>query len=149
MTHSLKIFVLLLAMLLGACTHNDGDIGPLFGSWSLDEVEGPLDLPEGKATVMEFQNNLVEFILSDGAYIPFQKRFGTWVREGDIMTFDFTHYSDGEKPGHGAFAAPEWLGFPENSIFTVYIERLDSGHFTFVYTLADGQTITYKFLRTW
>ena len=36
MKHISSYIICAIALLFGACTHNNGDIGPLFGTWALD-----------------------------------------------------------------------------------------------------------------
>lgn len=146
------IFSVLLLFAAISCTQNDGNIGKLFGAWYLDSmiVDGePAELPEGTATFMKFQGEVVQFMLSDCTYVPISQCYGTWTRSMDNISFDFTHSSDAYLPGTGVFEAPQWLGFPANKVFTVSLAHLGSERLDMVYVREDGSVAVYKFLKTW
>lgn len=136
-----------------SCTQNDGNIGKLFGAWYLDSmtVDGePAELPEGTATFMKFQGEVVQFMLSDGGYVPISQCYGTWTRSMDNINFNFTHSSDACLPGTGVFEAPQWLGFPANEVFSVALSHISSERLDMVYVRGnDNSVVVYKFLKTW
>lgn len=142
----------LVAMLLAGCTHNNGDIGDLFGSWVLEEVSidgAPTTIAEDDETTFSFQANVVRVVLhySDGYF--HLSYLGTWTRHDDTLDFDFTHHNNEVEPGQEGYMAPTWLGFETNAVTHTTITRLDGGHLDFVRTDAEGRTYLYKFLRTW
>lgn len=55
-----KVFVLIgTFFLLSACTHNDGDIGKLFGKWQLEEVRSEKESQAYCTIFYNFQNSIV------------------------------------------------------------------------------------------
>ncbi|MDE6854791.1 MAG: lipocalin-like domain-containing protein [Muribaculaceae bacterium] len=134
-----------------SCTQNNGHIGPVFGSWSLQSmtVDGTdVPLPAGAVSAtMSFQTDVVRFNLTY-EYSHTLESFATWSKTGDIMTFDFRHHDDVTAEGTGMYAPPEWLHFEalqENATVT----ELNGKHFDFVRTDDEGHKYIYKFDRTW
>lgn len=82
----LSLFLIALA----SCTHNNGDIGTLFGQWkvrsvSYDGIENP---PEYRGDVFwSFQNNVIAIQQS----YPDQEAwtvYGTWILEDNTLSLD-------------------------------------------------------------
>ena len=72
--------------LMASCTHNDGDIGPLFGTWHVEsiEVDGTLDATyQGDLFVM-FQSNMCDWRIVDEGAHTYVNAWASWQQEGDI-----------------------------------------------------------------
>lgn len=137
-------------MLPGACTHNNGDIGPIFGTWVLDEmtVDGtPADLGDDD-TFMQFQGHIVLVKLIDPRHSLLRYCAGTWTREDDVLALDYTNHDDKNPPGTGYYEAPEWLHLKTNAINRLNILSLDNGHLCLRYTADNGATIVYNLRKT-
>lgn len=134
-----------------SCTQNNGHIGPLFGSWSLQSMtvdDADMPLPPGViGTTMSFQSDVVRFNLIYQYSHTFES-FATWSKTGDVMVFNFAHHDDVTAEGTGMYAPPSWLGF-EALQETVTVTELDGKHFDFVRTDDEGHKYIYKFDRTW
>lgn len=87
--------LLLLAVLLTAtaCTHNNGDIGDWFGTWTIDEItkDGTavnLDpANDGSAYFIQFQTSVVCLRKTDDRHNSLES-YGTWQENGDQLTID-------------------------------------------------------------
>ncbi len=149
-TISLAVVSIFMLLTCG-CTQNNGNIGKLFGSWSLMELteDGTvLSLPDGaQGAILSFQSNVVRFLL---IFNPEDSRhcLATWSRIDDKLVLDFNNYSDDTPSGTGAFAPPYWLHMTELEE-TLLITRLDGGHLDMVLTSPEGKVLVYKYIRTW
>ncbi|MBP3638548.1 MAG: lipocalin-like domain-containing protein [Muribaculaceae bacterium] len=152
MKKSYNILLAFVAMLLTcACTHNNGDIGPLFGTWALDcmSIDGePQPQPEDVQSFLLFQSNVVKAERFDSRNTLLNYHVGTWERDGDRLDLDFNHRDDANEPGTGIYSAPEWLHFTDRGITQLTIVNLHSGRMELRQTTPAGQTITYDLHKT-
>lgn len=100
----------LLMLCLTACTHNNGDIGLLFGRWTIAEAERDgqrLDV-DG---VIDFQSHTcrVTRVLGHG---DTEYSIGSWslADEDTRLTLDFGHDDDQHS---GQYSLPAWMGLTE------------------------------------
>ena len=136
--------------LSGACTQNDGHIGPLFGSWSLNSmsVDGELrESSDGHFTTMSFQSDIVMFVCADELHNT-SKSYATWSEHNDILTLNFSHYSDDIAEGTDAFGPPPCLDMPAG-ISDYQISKLNSSVLELIRVSGDGRVYIYKFKKTW
>lgn len=150
---NIALNILLLLPLLSfcsGCTHNNGDIGPLFGSWVLDEmtVDGKVQDLGDDNTFIQFQGKVVMTKLIDDRHSLLFYSVGSWERSGDELALDYTHYDDKSEPGTGQYSAPYWLLFETNAVNIVRIVSLNSKHMQLEYRTSDGKTAFYKFRKT-
>lgn len=95
------IFTALLAIAaLCSCTHNNGDIGPLFGQWKLtdiattDAVTGTVTHNATSGAFLSFQNDVVTLTqVYDGQHQS-ALSYGQWELNGNSLTLYFD-ISDG------------------------------------------------------
>ncbi|MBO4977864.1 MAG: lipocalin-like domain-containing protein [Muribaculaceae bacterium] len=150
-TRILLLFIAISALLTG-CTHNGGDIGPLFGAWRLDSASrdnATITLPVGKYTTWAFQNSLLTVQLIDAAHYA-ETRIGSFSRTAENkLRLDFDNSADGIEAGTGAYAAPQWMGFPDKGVFDLDIAQLDGKKMVLVWQSPDGSVYEYKFTKTW
>ncbi len=126
-------------LLLASCTHNNGDIGPVFGLWQLTQVEGG-DVeytPSVQYTIYWcFQSTTIQMFSVDDHHNNDQ-RFGNFSMTDDRLNIDF--------PDTGGYGAP-LLGLPRQCSLDVL--QLDGSRMTLRYAPADsGETIYY--FRKW
>lgn len=146
MIKHLHIILLVAALWLGCgCTHNNGDIGPLFGSWVLDEmtVDGVPEAFGEEYTVMQFQGEIVMTKLIDDRHSLLGYSVGTWIRHDDVLDLNYTHHDD-----ESEYRTPEWLLLTHGVINTMVILSLDSRHMHLQHTTPDGRIVQYKFRKT-
>lgn len=139
--------------ILSSCTHNDGDIGPLFGAWRLESAtrdNAELILPAGKYTTWSFQNSLVMVQLIDASHYA-ETRMGSFSRpDENKLRLDFDNSADGVESGTGSYAAPTWMGFPAKGVFDLDIAELDGKKMVLIWHAPDdGGIYEYKFSKTW
>lgn len=144
--------ILALAAIISAtgCTHNNGDIGPLFGSWVLDEMtvdSEVADLGEDH-TFFQFQGGVIMVKRIDDRHSLLFYGVGSWERDGDVLALNFTHSDDKTEPGEGQYSAPYWLLMTTNSVNRVEILSLDSKRMQLRYDTPDGKTVLYQFRKT-
>ncbi|MDE6269471.1 MAG: lipocalin-like domain-containing protein [Muribaculaceae bacterium] len=153
MKTTVRILILLLASVVAAaCTHNNGDIGPLFGTWALDRmtVDGTdATLPDDADTFIQFQSKVVMVKLIGERATLLEYRVGSWQREGDVLKLDFNHYDDEREPGTGLYEAPAWLHFQPKGITTLRVVQLKGGGMRLEQTTPEGEHIEYEFHKTY
>lgn len=119
------LIILVWAMLCGlcACTHNNGDIGPLFGQW---RIVGGLPTPAGEALYMSFQNSTVE-LKAVGDRHESLTAFGNWAQNESTLTLTFP---DADRQPPAAFGFSSEMEFHVEKLTTkklVLIEKSASG----------------------
>lgn len=142
------IILTLFISVLAGCTQNNGDIHGLFGQWKLEKItaDGALDPGYDGDMVWAFQNDIVRMqIIGENHFVA--SRTGTFEREGDIITFNFTHSDDLNAPGTGQYAPPPATHFP-SAIFHVRILKLGGGKLELQYVSDQGITYIY-YLKKW
>lgn len=127
----LAIFTL---MLMASCTRNNGDIGPLFGTWHVEQIEvdgTPLDTYSGNLFVM-FQANVADWRLVDEVNHTYVNAWASWQQEGNVITFRF---DDDWFPPHAI------TGFAAATAAPATVERLTSRELVLVASSpVDGHT---------
>ncbi len=132
------IIIALVGLLSVACTHNNGDIGPLFGKWKVTAIETDgFQAPEYTGNVFfNFQSHTVEVTEILPEYVTYDG-YGTWSRNGDELMLIFP---DANLQPPGASLLPAQC--------TLQILHLDTGKATFQLRREDGAIITYT-LKKW
>ena len=137
------VLLILGALSVSSCTHNNGDIGDLFGIWVLKSVSiDGLDIKfisDDQNVTWAFQNNIVSVTLL-AAHESRLETYGTWEweDEGKIMHLDFTHI--------GGFPWGE-LPFPGEISFNVRVKELNKKNLKFVYVTETGEQMDYVFQK--
>lgn len=145
------LIVALLALAAAGCTQNNGRIGRLFGSWVLEKalINGQdIDLPAGTETYFSFQADVVRVTLEEDHYAA-QSRLGTFrMLSEEVLQLNFDHSDDTTPSGSGAYAAPEWLGFPAKGVFN--LQATGSGDLLkLLYNREPDVTLVYYLTKTW
>lgn len=148
-------FILLLfvipTFLFSGCRINNGDIGPLFGSWLLYSMTVDGQTPDDfsdDSTFWEFQNNIIAITQVDS---HFQKhsRFGTWTEDDHTLYLDFTHSTAEYPSGTGSYQAPEWLYMPSGTVIPLIFINANSDHMSLSFNDNSGHTIIYNLRKIW
>ena len=130
---TLYIISLLIALLMGSCTRNHGDIGIWFGTWHVEQITAdgnPVNV-EGDY-FFQFQNKVFRVSQVYG-HNEMVESFGTWSEDGNTMTVDFPD------PTVYYIVMP---GLESHNSFTV---TTSSSHdVTFTKTNADGFIYSYR-----
>lgn len=93
MNRHISYIIISLFMLLATagCTHNNGDIGSLFGRWKLSGVSAQnADVPQiDGAMYWSFQNTTIE-MLTLGDHQQEARVYGNWRSSGQTLFLDFS-----------------------------------------------------------
>ncbi len=138
----IMLLAILVAMMAGGCTQNNGNIGDLFGEWRLEELKAdgkPQKLYDDEVLLYtwEFQNSLV-FIQTIMPHQDYRTSRGTWTREGDILAIDFSH-----RDNDGPYLAPEALHLENGGVTPLHVITLDGKNLRAEYTATDGVKYEY------
>ncbi len=141
----LLIFVLLSVAAM-SCRTNNGDIGHLFGSWLLEDMTVDGETPEDfdpEVTFWSFQNNIIR-ISRVGFMYEHDDRWGTWTEEDNQLILNFTHHDNISAPGTYPYLAPQWLGFPANSLIPLEYVSHSSSRMVLKWQGVNGVTYIYS-----
>ena len=132
-TATKTILLCLLALIMGACTHNNGDIGNWFGTWHVASItiDGNEVAADGDF-FFQFQNTIFR-VVQVKPHEQMVESFGTWENDGQTMTVTF--------PDPGVFYI-QMPGLETTNAFTVTGGA--SKKVTFSKTGADGKSVVYQ-----
>lgn len=150
---ALRNLLLALAVALAAagCTHNNGDIGPLFGTWQFRSVRADgaeIDLAADGALrySLVFQNRMARIITllprHDNAKVT-----GTFVHEGDTLFLNFGHTDP--NPGSWLTYTPPTILHLVRGITPLSIDRLTNRDMRLHYVDSLGVTYSYELTKTY
>lgn len=97
MKHIFHIITFISIILIGgaSCTHNNGDIGPLFGNWKVTSIEinGIPDASYKGNIFFAFQTDITNMKAIYDNHV-YSERFGQWKIEGEnlLLTYNDTWY---------------------------------------------------------
>lgn len=146
-----KLIYIFIAVLFCGCTQNNGHIGPLFGTWSLESLTiGGVDDPdfEPDRTFWEFQGDMVSITRTFPHYEKFNC-YGTWTREGDRLTLYFNHHDNDSGVGEPPYMAPDWLHFPASGIFEFDVIKLTSSDMVVSRIDEEGRPVVFTLRKIW
>ncbi len=154
--NKLLAYIIFLVALSG-CTHNNGDIGDLFGTWRLDRIvttadDGSVASEEVTDVFWAFQNRIImmERVLP---YHETTKRYGTWSRQAegaadDVLLLSFGHSDDNREPGTSIYRVLSGIYLPDAEHITLRVRRLDGSQMTLEYQDPEaGLLRTYYFTK--
>ncbi|MDE6498969.1 MAG: lipocalin-like domain-containing protein [Muribaculaceae bacterium] len=150
----MKRFIYLLAaaaaLIAGGCTHNDGDIGPLFGSWLVEDMtlDGERVAAGEEHGYVQFQGAVVMCKLIDDRHSLLFYSVGSYEREGDALLLNFTHSDNTTAPGELQYSAPQWLLLTPNAVNRMEILALDNKKMKLKHITPDGYIVEYSFRKT-
>lgn len=145
MKHILSIIILSAMSLLAGCTHNNGDIGPLFGQWIMTGItvngDTPADINPTEWN-WRFQNQVFLISHVDVVAHDYRQYWGSWTMADKTMTID---YDNIDSAIDYAYETPSAIGFTDAAVYTLSVVNLSShdmilqmvnpGGDTYVYTL--------------
>lgn len=133
------------------CTHNNGDIGPWFGTWKLNAITIDGDLDQAYAAnsnmVWKFQSSVIEM----QEIMPMHTtsdHFGTWRQTSDKTVEMSFIYHDSNNPDGGEYYTPPAASHLPRGTFVMDILQLSSGGMRLRYTSDNGTVYTYS-LKKW
>lgn len=129
--------LLMLVLLCGGCTQNNGDIGNLFGFW---RVTGDgIALTDDEEAIWAFQNDILEITIQSPHHVA-SKTYGTYTDNDNYLRIDFTHWK-GVPNGGYLYRMPAQLGLPGNEPFVMEVTKRGGGEMTLTY---EGRTFKLK-----
>lgn len=150
--HIYHIFAIaLLSMMSMACTHNNGDIGDLFGVWRLTELTAdgePVELygnPDDgglQACDWAFQGNVMKIEMIYPRY-DHDASYCIWSREDGKLILDFSHTS-GESV---SFDPPVELHLVARGVTRLTMTEMTRSRMTGWYVDAEGVRYEYHLRR--
>ena len=148
------IALLIIALSLNACTHNNGDIGDLFGTWKLESIaiNGEIDENYAKSSnvIWKFQASVISMIRANDTTHDRLESWGTWNYANDEtqLVLNFTHTdSYNPNPGSTKYSPLPELHMPKASTFYVDIIKLNGKAMTLRYNATDGKEYIYQFKK--
>lgn len=143
----MKIFRLFLisvvAIFATGCTHNNGDIGPLFGQWILTDItadgQRPADIVPTNWN-WRFQNAVL--LISEVDYLghEYSQYWASWEREGQTL---MVNYKNADPAISWYYDYPSQLGFTSPATYTLTVESESSCSMTLRMVNPDGVTYVY------
>lgn len=144
------LFAALLLAIATSCTHNDGDIGPLFGIWRLEKMTRDGQAVDLRADGLQlvtfaFQNQVVEInTTEDHNYLT--TCLANWRRDGQTLTFDFDNTdATGEDV---RYTPPSILGWRHGETCPTEIVKLDGKNMELAYVSPTGGDYRYWLKKT-
>lgn len=124
MKKSIYFLLLLTVMFANAClcgcTHNNGDIGPWFGTWKLEKItiDGEPDSQYGANIFWKFQTGVFSMVevTSDTPAKGYNEIFGTWNEDNGYLFLDFNHHDDTTPTESSANSEGRYAPFEETHL---------------------------------
>lgn len=132
------VVTLLAATVMPACTHNNGDIGELFGTWQVEKTSG-----DAEVLYISFQGDIINLRGVKGETRTFTDyAWGNWSRSADDLTLSFPdNWFDNITP----------FFYTAEKTLVVHIDALTSSSLTLSWDVTDvdpetgnTSTISYK-----
>lgn len=144
--------IVLLPAALTSCLQKNGDIGPWFGSWYLEEIlingEPDAAYESNKANrqhevMVNFQGDIFNM-----AYIGGSEVYGSWSYAGEILTLVA---SEGEGSGFNSplfNPYPQVMHFPADEyMIEITVRSMTSKKMEWQYIDQNGRLLTYNFVK--
>jgi len=145
---STYILTLLLTLILQSCTHNNGDIGPYFGTWKLSaiEVDGS-NMDSYKGNIFwQFQAEVFcmrEVLPNHDTNVC----WGSWKEASDgILELNFTH-SDDSHPAGSTYYSPFIITGLQPAVNRLDIKSKSGTRLTLSYIDSEGKSYTYRLIK--
>ncbi len=138
------IIIGLVMLSLSSCTHNNGDIGHLFGFWRLEriEIDGETDSGYKGNITWAFQGEIVEMRIY-GDNHTYNSSIGTWERNDGYLDLNYTHSQDGLEPGTGPYSTFGELHWPTNRVIRLKEEVATGKRMQLLWVSDDGSQYRY------
>lgn len=143
-TLTLALITAAIAMIHTGCTHNNGDIGPWFGTWHLDSVtiDGKTDGEYQGNIFWCFQSDVIRMVVVDDATHTRSDHWGTWSEDDNQLFLKYTYSDDTYKPGQGVYSPAHGIGLASGVTALTITSGPGSG-LKLTHTLTTGETYTY------
>ncbi len=140
-TRILQVFLFIITLAITSnCTRNNGDIGPLFGTWHMTSISiNDEEISSYSGTVyFSFQSTVHLQKLVDETTYDYDERYSLWRYEGNNLVLDFSD----------PYYTPLEITGMKNGINVLTIEKLKGDVLVLSYINPEGDEYTYTF-RKW
>lgn len=150
-TAGLLLASLILIAALSACTRNNGDIGPLFGTWRLEQMKAngtPVELYDSETLLYSwaFQSSIVA-IQTILPHNNTRRALGTWEKDDDKhLTLDFGYTDIDGKLNH---TPPAPLHLNSDGPTRLEIITFSGNRLNLRQTASDGITYDYSLRKAY
>ncbi len=146
------ILIIALCISFNACTHNNGYIGDLFGTWKLQSItiDGENDSTYQNNVFWKFQASVMCMIRANDETHNRNEGWGSWEYANDEtqLIINFTHTDNGNPNiGSNKYSPLPETYIPKATISTLDIIELNNSKLTLKYISEDGKEYIYKFKR--
>lgn len=134
---------------MSSCTHNNGDIGPYFGTWKMlsVEIDGEVDAGYAGNVFWKFQNQVVCMVRVNEVNHTTTECWGTWKEIGNELHLNFTHEDYYHKPGSSYYSPLPETYLPSMQTLELDIVSLSGSSMQLKYVTDDNSVIEYKFTK--
>ncbi len=146
------IALIIIALSFNACTHNNGDIGDIFGTWKLESItiNGENDTTYQNNILWKFQASIISMIRANDITHDRLETWGSWSFADDEtkLLLNFTH-TDDYNPNMGSTKyspLPETY-LPKSTTSTLSIITLNGDNMILLYNSEDGNKYIFKFKK--
>lgn len=136
------LFILPVILSVG-CTHNNGDIGPLFGQWIMTDITAdgtrPADITPTDWN-WRFQSGVL--LISHVDYLAHEHHeyWASWEKDGESLLINYQNTQDGYD---FYYDIPAQIGFTTPSHYKLDILQSSSKNMTLQMVNSDGVTYVY------
>lgn len=138
---------------LVCCTHNNGDIGDLFGTWKLEKItiDGEIDRGYGDNILWKFQSSIIEMQQVNDALHETFKSHGSWSRpEAGVLVLDFTHIdNDNPEPGSEVYSPLPATHLPSACKINMDLLQLDGSKMKLRYIDSLTNEVYEYYFKKW
>lgn len=136
--------------LFSSCTHNNGDIGELFGTWKLQSItiNNEIDTTYQNDIFWKYQASVTSMIKVNDDTHDFSDVWGTWryVNDGSAIEFDYTHSDNDNIQGSFKYSPLPETHLPSNSIFIMDVQELNDSHMTLRYLSENDSSLISEYI---
>lgn len=141
-------FALILIAALSGCTRNNGDIGILFGTWQLDQIDtdNVPDTDYERNIFWKFQNDIIQLtkVYPEAVTPGYSSVTGTWNEDNGYLFMNFTHHDGDPESGNDRYLPYPEMHLPYGVVSALQIEKMTSTEMVLHFTSPDdGQLYTY------
>lgn len=149
---SLISLLLLLVVGFQSCTHNNGDIGPFFGTWKVTEItidSQPEAAYQGNL-FWAFQTSVINMRTVDpSTNLSSAESWGDWEEDGNTLHLNFSHTDDSHPtPGSSKYSPLPASHLPAGTS-ELSILSISSSDMRLSYTAPDGTVYGYSLKKWW
>lgn len=132
------VLCIFLAAFMAGCTQNNGDIGPWFGTWRLDEIliDGDADENYRDNIIWKFQSDVISIVEVDDVNHEANPSWGTWLLGDNTITLEFVYSDDIFGNSSDRYTPPAATHIPAGAT-TMRVEKLTKGEIILSYQSAD------------